>query len=190
MSAEPRKAIFDAVKDQVPGVWNDPGHIHAMDKLLDDLGVPRASERREINRAGLELIKSFEGLKLKGYLCPAGIPTIGYGHTGAGVRVGQVITEAQAEELLRADLRRFEDAVFKLVGYHATDNQFSALVSFAFNVGAGEGGLKTSTLLRKHNEGDYAGAKAEFAKWRMGGGKVLNGLIRRRAAEASLYGAA
>lgn len=188
MTAEPRKAIFDAVKALVPDVWNDAGRIHAMDNMLDSFGVPRTSERREINRAGLELIKSFEGLKLKGYLCPAGIPTIGYGHTGAGVRVGQVITEAQAEELLRADLRRFEDAVFKLVGYHATDNQFAALVSFAFNVGAGEGGLKTSTLLRKHNAGDYAGAKAEFARWNRAGGRVLPGLTRRRAAEASLYG--
>ncbi len=190
MTYEPRKAIFAAVDEAVPGVWNDPGRIHALDDLLDAFGVPRTSDRRVINKAGLDLIKSFEGLELKGYLCPAGVPTIGYGHTGPGVRVGQVITEAQADDLLASDLRKFEDAVFKLVGDHATDNQFSALVSFAYNVGPGEGGLKTSTLLRKHNEGNYAGAKAEFAKWRMGGGKVLTGLVRRRAAEASLYGAA
>lgn len=186
-----RKAIFDAVKAAVPNVWADPGHIHAMDNLLDALGVPRATERREINKSGLDLIKSFEGKELKAYPDPGtgGAPwTIGYGHTGADVYPGLVITEAQAEDLLRSDLRKFEDAVFKLVGWHATDNQFSALVSFAFNVGAGEGGLKTSTLLRKHNAGDYAGAKAEFGRWNKAAGRVLPGLTRRRAAEAALYG--
>lgn len=193
MTVEPRKAIFAAVKDVAPGVWNDAGRIRAMDDLLDSFGVPRTSERREINKAGLELIKSFEGMVLKAYPDPGsgGDPwTIGYGHTGPDVYKGLVITEAQADELLRADLRKFEDAVFRLVGWHATDNQFSALVSFAFNVGAGEGGLKTSTLLRKHNAGDYAGARAEFARWNRAANKVMAGLTRRRAAEANLYGAA
>ena len=193
MSYQPRKAIFAAVRDQVPGVWNDPGHIHAMDNLLDALGVPRRAERRAINKAGLDLITAFEGLELQAYPDPGtgGAPwTIGYGHTGADVYKGLVITEAQADDLLAADLRKFEDAVFRLVGDHATDNQFAALVSFAYNVGPGEGGLKTSTLLRKHNSGDYAGARAEFARWNKAAGRVMAGLSRRRAAEAKLYGAA
>ena len=142
---------------------------------------------RSINKAGLELIKSFEGCKLKAYVCPAGVLTIGYGSTGSHVKPGMVITQDQADELLRSDLRRFED----YVDQHckpATDNQFAALVSFAFNVG--EGNLRTSTLRRLHNAGDYAGAQGQFARWNKGGGKVLAGLVRRREAEAKLYGAA
>ncbi len=179
-----RAAIFDAVRDQVPDVWGDPGNIHAMDNLLDALGVPRGDARREINDEGLKLIKLFEGLELVGYLCPAGVPTIGYGHTG-GVKVGQVITEAQAEDLLRSDLRKFEDAVFSMVGWHATDNQFSALVSFAYNVGAQA--LKNSTLLKMHNSGAYEEAARQFARWNKAGGQPLAGLTRRRNAEAALY---
>lgn len=142
---------------------------------------------RTINKAGLELIKSFEGCKLKAYICPAGVLTIGYGSTGSHVKPGMVITQDQADELLRSDLRRFED----YVDQHckpATDNQFAALVSFCFNVG--EGNLRTSTLRRMHNAGDYAGAQGQFARWNKGGGKVLAGLVRRRAAEAALYGRA
>ncbi len=189
MTAEPRKAIFDAVKAAVPNVWADARRIHALDNLLDSFGVPRASERRTINAAGLKIIKDSEGLRLTGYLCPAGIPTVGYGHTGPDVKVGMTITQASADALLAADLATFEAAVTKSVGSHATDNQFSALVSFAFNLGAEA--LRTSTLLRKHNAGDYAGAKAEFGKWvkaRAGGKLVtLPGLVKRRSAEAALY---
>lgn len=140
---------------------------------------------RAINKAGLDLIKSFEGCELKAYVCPAGVLTIGYGSTGSHVKPGMVITREQADELLRSDLRRFED----YVDQHckpATDNQFAALVSFCFNVG--EGNLRTSTLRRMHNAGDHEGAKAQFARWNKGGGKVLTGLVRRRAAEAALYG--
>lgn len=141
---------------------------------------------RTINKAGLDLVKSFEGCKLKAYVCPAGVLTIGYGSTGSHVKPGMTITQDQADELLRSDLRRFED----YVDQHckpATDNQFSALVSFCFNVG--EGNLRTSTLRRMHKAGDYAGAQAQFARWNKGGGKVLAGLVRRREAEAKLYGA-
>ena len=138
-----------------------------------------------IGEKGLELIKSFEGLRLRAYLCPAKVWTIGYGHTG-DVRGGQVITQSQADDLLKQDLRRFEIAVRKLVKVPLTQNQFDALVSFAYNVG--EAALSRSTLLRKLNAGDLAGTKLEFAKWNKGGGKVLAGLTRRRADEANLFG--
>ena len=141
-------------------------------------------DRRAINRDGLELIKQFEGCKLKAYVCPAGVLTIGYGSTGPHVKAGMTITQDQADELLRSDLRRFED----YVDQHckpATDNQFAALVSFCFNVG--EGNLRTSTLRRMHNAGDYKGAAAQFARWDKAAGKVLPGLVKRRAAERKLY---
>lgn len=140
--------------------------------------------RRAINRDGLELIKSFEGCKLKAYICPAGVLTIGFGSTGSHVKPGMVITMDQAEELLRSDLRRFEDYVAAKCA-PATDNQFSALVSFAFNVG--EGALDKSTLRRMHLEGNYEAAAGQFARWNKAGGKVLPGLTRRREAEAALY---
>ena len=144
--------------------------------------------RRQINRAGWELIRHFEGLRLKAYPDPAtgGDPwTIGFGSTGPHVKPGMRITAEQADELLQADLRRFEDYVAENCG-KTTDNQFAALVSFCFNVG--EGNLRTSTLRRLHLAGDYAGAQAQFSRWTRAAGKVLPGLVKRREAEAALYG--
>lgn len=140
--------------------------------------------RRAINKEGLELVKSFEGLKLTSYLCPAKVWTVGYGSTGSHVKPGMTITREQAEELLRSDLRRFEDAV-AAAAPKATDNQFSAMVSLAFNIGIGA--LQRSTVLRRHLAGDHAGAADAFAMWNKAGGRVLAGLTRRRAAEAALY---
>ena len=140
-----------------------------------------------INKLGLELIKSYEGLRLNAYPDPAtgGDPwTVGYGSTGPHVRKGLTITLAQAEELLRSDLRRFEDGVAACAPV-TTANQFAALVSFAFNCGLGN--LKSSTLLRLHNEGKYALAAEQFGRWNKAAGKVMNGLTRRRASEAALY---
>lgn len=138
----------------------------------------------QISKAGLDLIKNFEGLYLKAYRCPAGIPTIGYGHT-AGVAMGQTITQQQADDYLRRDVRQFERAVARLVTVPLTQGQFDALVSFAFNLG--EGALAQSTLLRLLNAGDYAGAAAQFDRWNKAGGRVLPGLVRRRAAERALF---
>jgi len=140
---------------------------------------------RSINKAGLAIIKASEGLRLKTYLCPANVLTIGYGSTGSHVKPGMVITEAQAEELLRSDLRRFEDAVAKAAP-NATDNQFAAMVSLAFNIGIGAF-TKPSTVLRKHKAGDHVGAAEGFKLWNKGGGRVLPGLVKRRAVEAQLY---
>lgn len=140
--------------------------------------------RRQINRAGLDIVKLNEGLKLVSYLCPARVWTVGYGSTGPHVKPGMKITRDEAESLLLNDLRRFEEGVAELCP-ETTDNQFSALVSFAFNCGLAA--LKGSTLRKLHNAKDYAGAAGQFGRWSKGGGKVLRGLIKRRAQEAALY---
>lgn len=139
----------------------------------------------KINKNGLELIKRWEGLELKAYKCPADVWTIGYGSTGAHVTKGLVITKEDAEKLLLKDLERFEKGVTDLVKVPLTDNQFAALVAFSFNVGVEA--LKKSTLLKKLNASDYDGASKEFAKWNKAGGKVLKGLVSRRAAESALF---
>ncbi|TNC10833.1 lysozyme [Methylobacterium terricola] len=136
------------------------------------------------NETGKDLIKSFEGLKLTAYKCPAGVWTIGWGTT-LGVTKGMTITLAQAEDLFSRDLVKFEKAVEKNVTVPLNENQFAALVSFAYNLG--EGNLKSSTLLKKVNAGDFKAAAAEFPKWNKAGGKVLAGLTRRRADEAKLF---
>jgi GH24 family phage-related lysozyme (muramidase) len=145
-----------------------------------------------INEAGLTLVKVFEGLSTKAYPDPGtgGEPwTIGYGHTSAAgdpkVYPGLTITVAQAVEILKRDLGLFERAVTGAVTRPPNSNQFSALVSFAFNVGPNN--FRSSTLLKKHNAGDFAGAADEFLRWVYAGGKVMAGLERRRKAERALY---
>lgn len=182
--SNPRKPIFDAIRAAKGSIA--PHEVPYIDDLLDRLQIPReVSGRRSINKAGLDIIREFEGLRLKAYVCPAGVLTIGYGSTGSHVKPGMVITEAQADELLRSDLRRFEDAV-ATAAPKATDNQFSAMVSLAFNIGVAAF-TRPSTVLRRHLAGDHAGAADAFAMWNKAGGKVLPGLVRRRAAEAALY---
>lgn len=143
----------------------------------------------KINQKGIDLIKHFEGKRLTGYIDPVGIPTIGYGHTGPGVKVGVTISEEKAEELLLADLEKFETGVSKKLTISVGSNAFSALVSFAFNTGLGNFG--TSTLRKKLNAGDTRGASKEFPRWVKGtinGRKVtLPGLVRRRKAERALF---
>lgn len=132
----------------------------------------------------VEIIKKWEGLYLEAYYCPANVLTIGYGHTKT-VTPGMRITEAGAEELLRQDMEWVEDAVNKAVKVPLTQDQYDALCSFTFNVGAGA--LRKSTLLRKLNAGDYEGAANEFPRWNRGGGRVLQGLVNRRADEQKLF---
>lgn len=142
----------------------------------------------KISDKGLALIKRFEGLKLTAYRCPAGILTIGYGSTGPHVKHGMIITEAEAEALLRKDVARFEDGVNHIVG-PCTQGQFDSLVSFAFNLGLGA--LMSSTLLKRHKAGDFSRAADAFLSWNKAraGGKlvVLPGLTKRRSAERQLY---
>jgi lysozyme len=143
----------------------------------------------------IKLLHQFEGCKLKAYPDPGskdGHPwTIGWGSTGPGIGPGVVWTQEQADARFEEDLTKFGQQVARLLGdAPTTAHQWAALVSFAYNVGAGDGGLKTSTLLRKHKDGDYEGARKEFARWNKNDGRVMKGLTRRRAAEAAVYATA
>jgi len=139
----------------------------------------------EISQKGIDLIKRFEGCRLSAYKCPAGILTIGYGHTGSDVHPGMTITQNEADMLLKMDLVIHCNNVNNLVKVPLTQNQFDALVSFDFNVGYGA--LKTSTLLRLLNNKDYKGASEQFGRWVWGGGRILPGLVNRRKAEKELF---
>ncbi|BBV94377.1 lysozyme [Enterobacter hormaechei] len=138
---------------------------------------------------GIALIKQFEGCKLTAYQDSVGVWTIGYGWTkpvdGKPIRAGMTIKQETAERLLKTGLVSYENDVSRLVKVDLTQGQFDALVSFTYNLGARS--LSTSTLLRKLNAGDYAGAADEFLRWNKAGGKVLNGLTRRREAERALF---
>lgn len=140
-----------------------------------------------ISDVGLALIKGFEGLRLEAYPDPAtgGEPwTIGYGHTGE-VKQGDVITEEEAESLLRQDVAQFEMCVNGALQVNVTQGQFDALVSLAYNIGCRN--LRNSTLMAKLNAGDDVGASAEFLRWNRAAGKVMAGLTRRREAERDLF---
>ena len=140
----------------------------------------------KINDAGLRLIKSFEGCKLTAYRDIVGVLTIGYGTTGDKVKVGMQISQEDADEMLVDRLEEeFEPGVESLVEKDLTENQFSALVSFAYNLGLGA--LGRSTLLKLVKAGDMDGAAEEFVKWSMAGGKQVAGLLRRREAEKALF---
>jgi lysozyme len=138
-----------------------------------------------INSKGKELIKKFEGLKLSTYRDIVGVFTIGYGHTGKDVYVGRRLTEQEADTILDEDLQKFQEGVSQLVKVPLTENQFSALVCFAFNLGLKA--LGKSTLLSKLNDGDISGASAEIMKWNKAGGVPVQGLTNRRAAEKALF---
>lgn len=141
---------------------------------------------RKINTAGRELIKEWEGLRLDAYRCAAGVLTIGWGSTGPHVKEGMTISLEEAETLLSTDLARFERGVEVMTeGVPTNDNQFSALVSLAFNIGLGK--FATSTVLKRHKLGNKIGAANAFLMWNRAGGQILKGLIRRREAERKLY---
>lgn len=139
---------------------------------------------------GLALIKSFEGFRARPYLCPAGVPTIGYGATyypdGKKVTMrDKPVSEADATAMLRSMLVQYENGVERYVQVPITQGQFDALVSFAYNLGLAA--LKGSTLLRLVNERNFVGAAAQFSRWNKASGKVLPGLTRRREAERKLF---
>ena len=141
-------------------------------------------------QAGIDLIKRFEGFSSTPYLCPADVPTIGYGNTRRfdGSRVAmddEPISEADGEALLAHELLSFERSVDKLITAELTQVMFDALVSFTYNLGSGN--LQSSTLRMKLNRGHYEGAADEFPKWRKAQGRVLQGLVRRRIAERKLF---
>lgn len=144
----------------------------------------------KLNKKGIDLIHSFEGLELKAYLCLGKVWTIGYGNTfyedGRGVKDGDEITKERAEELFGLVVKTFISRVKGLLKVTLNENQFSALVSFAYNLGVGN--LRTSTLLKKVNINPAdPSIYLQFMRWNKAGGKVLAGLTRRRKAEADLY---
>ncbi len=141
-------------------------------------------QKMTISQAGIDFIKGYEALRLQAYDDGVGVWTIGYGHT-RGVKKGDKITAAQAEQYFRDDLGPFEKAINDAVTVPLQQAQYDALVSFTFNVGAGT--FKSSTLLRLLNEGDYIGAANEFLKWDKAGGKVMAGLTRRRKDEYNRF---
>ena len=143
---------------------------------------------RQVTEEGLNLIKRFEGFSHTIYTCPAGYPTIGYGHVVLAHEQDQFatgVTQAEAAELLRRGVRIAERAVLRLISVPLTDGQFDALVSFAFNLGAGA--LQRSTLRRKVNRGEHEGVPEELMKWVWADGRRLPGLVRRRRSESILY---
>ena len=139
----------------------------------------------------LDLIRRFEGCRLQAYLDSVGVATIGFGHTGPDVHMGDIITPARAGELLAIDVTRFERGINAWLDMPVTQGQFDAMVAFAFNVGLGN--LRGSTLFRKVLSGDFAGAASEFGKWTHAGKnpdgtpRVLPGLVARREAERLLF---
>jgi lysozyme len=140
-----------------------------------------------ISQVGVNLIKSFEGLRLSAY---KPVPTeqywtIGYGHYGADVSATEKWTASKAEDMLKSDLKVYADGVNKVLTHSVNQNQFDALVSFAYNLGVTA--LKTSTLLKLLNKGDFIGASNEFEKWVHSNGNVLQGLVTRRKAEKALF---
>ena len=143
----------------------------------------------KLNKAGLDLIKSFEGLRLETYKCSSGVNTIGYGTTlinGKMVQNGLKISLEDAERFLIEDIKKFESGVLRVVSVGLTNNQFSALVAFSYNVGLGA--LRGSTLLKMVNRNPNDPLiRNEFMKWNKAAGKELTGLTRRRKAESDLY---
>lgn len=150
--------------------------------------------QRQISQAGIDgLIEHHEGCVLYAYLCPAKVLTIGFGHTGKDVKPGMRITKEQAEAILEADLAYFEQKVDSFLGATpTTQGEFDAMVSLCFNIGPGskklaKSGFETSSVLRHHKLGNKAAAAESFKLWNKGGGRVLAGLVRRRADEAAWY---
>ena len=138
----------------------------------------------KISPEGLALIKKFEGCELEAYQCSAGVWTIGYGHT-KGVKEGMTITKDQAEQMLLEELVEYEVAVEEAVDNQLDQCMFDALVSWTYNLGPTN--LNNSTMLKVLNAGEYDEVPAQIKRWNKAGGKVLQGLIRRREAEALLF---
>ena len=179
------KPVFDAVRTIAgPLTQSDVDLLNRAIIAAQHGDALPPTTTKQIGAKGLALIKSFEGLRLASYKCPADVWTVGYGSTGPHVKPGMTIAEVQADKLLQDDLDRFESSVARNAP-DATQNQFDAMVSLAFNIGTGA--FEKSTLLRKFKAGDKAGAATGFAAWVNAGGRRLEGLVRRRAAERALF---
>ncbi|NNP69899.1 lysozyme [Acinetobacter sp. Ac_5812] len=179
-----RKPFFDIARKLLGGKLTQ----NQVDRFSEILGEYQSSGMKT-SQVGINLITSFEDLRLDAYDDGVGVWTIGYGTTvypnGIRVKRGDSCTKAQAMSFFQHDLRRFEAVINQAVKVVVNQNQFDALVSLTYNIG--EQAFKDSTLLKKLNAGDFMGAAYQFPKWNRGGGKVLRGLVRRRAAERELF---
>lgn len=188
-----RTAIFEAIRAARQEKRFDPDEVVAIDDLLDKLGVPRVDGGNDWLPYALALIKQFEGCELTAYPDPGtgGKPfTIGWGSTtdgqGNAIAPGTKWTQPQADQRLASHVAEFARGVDKLLaGKPATAPQKGALVSLAYNIGLSN--LGSSTLLKKHLAADYDGAAGQFALWNKAAGKVMQGLVNRRTAEARVY---
>ncbi len=180
-----RKPFFDAARVLAGGKLTQK-QVDDLNKVVDGLS---SIHGMTTSRVGINLITSYEDEKLIAYDDGVGVWTIGIGTTvypnGAKVKKGDKCTEEQALEYLQHDLKSFEKTVSDSVKVPLSQNQFDALVSLSYNIGSGA--FKNSTLLKKLNAKDYAGAADQFPRWNKGGGKVLKGLVRRREAERALF---
>lgn len=177
-----------------PDGWAGAGTNRAWEAKYG-LVVPTAPAGMKASKRAIDLIHSMESFRANAYKDPGskdGLPiTIGWGSTsdlfGQPIKLGTVWTREQADAKFAQDLAKFERGVLVAInGAPVTQGQFDAMVSLAYNIGVGA--FTGSTVARKHKAGDYAGAKAAFAMWNKNDGKVMNGLVRRRAAEAEMYG--
>ena len=168
-------------EDRGEWIWYDMSPEEVMPKDYNEDEDVNTSEN------GIELIKDFEGRRLVAYQDSVGVWTIGYGHTKTA-HEGRLIIKSTADRLLAEDLAEFEKYVEEYVTVTLTQNQFDALVSWTFNLGPGN--LQESTMLRKLNQGLYTEVPDEMRRWNKAGGEVLKGLVRRREAEAELFGSA
>ena len=195
---KPAEILHDApvMSKKPPIVDTLPSGVKAANEAINAL--PPVTHRRT-SQAGIDLMHQFEGCEMKrpdgrvqAYLCPANVWTIGWGSTGKDpfnggvIRDGTIWTQEQCDLRFQSHLAQFEEGVRDAIGNAPTTQaQFDAMCSLCYNIGVAA--FRRSTVLRRHNAGDYDGAAAAFAMWNKGGGRVLRGLVRRRAAEAKLY---
>jgi len=199
-----RKPIFDAVRKMLGGHFTQD-QVDALDDACDlaeaslraqEEGPPIANgAKHSLGKKGIDLIKSFEGCekdlpdgRFAAYPDPGSVDghpwTIGWGSTGDDIRKGTIFTAAECDARFEKDMQKYVDQVSRAIGDAPTSqDQFDALVSFHYNTGA----IGTATLTREHVAGRFDSAKAQFARWIRNDGKVMRGLVRRRAAEAKLY---
>lgn len=185
------KPFFDAAREIAGGKLTQ-AQVNELNKIVEKLS-PAEVGKYSLSASGVDLIKGFEGLKLNAYLDSVGVWTIGYGTikypNGVSVKKGDACTASEAQTYLANDCKVFVNAVNKLVKVPLTQNQFDALVSLVYNIG--ETAFAGSTLLKKLNAKDYAGAAAQFEVWNKGRVKgkltVIPGLANRRAAERKVF---
>jgi lysozyme len=178
------------ISDILARIWRCSPAAPATAPTIDPPGAhDTQAAGSDIPAAAIDIVAHFEGFRPEAYLCPAGVYTMGYGSTrtadGVPVKPGMRVSEAEARALLMRDLAGAARAVTALVSVPLADHERAALISFVYNVG--QGAFSSSTMLRMLNAGDKSGAAAQFSRWNRAKGKVLPGLVRRRAAEAALF---